>query len=99
MIKVNTAASRSHRMQARSQVKNEQYPTSNGTPEKKIKKEEKTPSKATSTRKGVTFDEGDNRPSKRMKVDHDEQVNQLFKASEDKLQATVRQKRLAFTMI
>ena len=34
-----------------------------------------------------------------MKVDHDEQVNQLFQASEVKVEATIRQKRLVFTLI
>ena len=77
MINVNggTAASRAARMAARGKdIKNE--PTS---PAKKapIKKEEKTPTKAAVPVKKPASNEEElgGRPSKRMKVDHEEQVS------------------------
>lgn len=65
----------------REAVKNEHGGNSpNG---KVIKDEDKgrTPSKS-SVRKAVHFQDGsaDKRPSKRMKIDHEEQVNELFAA-------------------
>jgi hypothetical protein len=71
VIKVHGSSTRANRSVAREVVKKEQSP--NG---KVIKDEDngKTPTKA-SARK-VTFAGDDNqRPSKRMKIDHDEQVN------------------------
>jgi len=45
------------------------------SPEKKVKREEKTPVKSTA-KKAMPDSEG--RPSKRMKIDHNEEVSELF---------------------
>jgi hypothetical protein len=72
-------------------IKNEDEPMS--SPAKKVKKEEKTPSKPSIKKpieKKMQVDEGDARPSKRMKIDHDEQVSQLFQAAAVSKESTLR---------
>lgn len=95
VVKVHTSSSRSQRMAHR--VKNEVQQS----PEKNVKKEEKSPAKKVpSTKKEKpSIDEADTRPSKRMKIDHEEQVSQLFKASADTSEINLKQKRLVFKLI
>lgn len=96
-MKKSNGASRAQRMAARQtkdvKMENATSPNKKAT----VKKEEKTPAKLPEPVKKQ--DEEDNRPTKRMKVDHDEQVSQLFQASEAKVEATIRQKRCVFTLI
>ncbi len=90
----NKAPSRADRMAARNAgVKNE--PPS---PSKKSAKKESPAKKSAAKQEPV--DESPSQPaSKRIKVDHEEQVNQLFQASAVKSEANLKQKRFVFKLV
>jgi len=82
MIHVQT--SRSKRAAANRDVKIENL-IQQATPSKKVKREDKTPLKSNVKKQQQEETEeskgSEKRPTKRMKIDHDEQVNQLFQQS------------------
>ena len=63
------------------------------------KKEEQTPPKQKPVKKSESVEEEQQPPSKRMKVDHEEQVSQLFQASTVKSDINLKQKRFVFKLI
>ena len=70
------------------------------SPAKKIKREDKTPVKS-SVKRPFQQEDSTGKPSKRMKVDHDEQVNQLFQGSQKivKSEVELAQKKYMYKLV
>lgn len=99
--KRSAAASRAQRMASRI---GGTVPPAPASPAKKNaavpKKEEKSPAKANGHSKKQEPEQQDSQPaSKRLKVDHDEQVSQLFQAAQVKNEANLKQKRFVFKLM
>jgi DNA replication licensing factor MCM3 len=96
---------RSDRMAARNGgMKDEPPSPKKGGQKPSVKREEPSPQKGSmrtraSPQKPPAADEDSQPPSKRMKVDHEEQVAQLFQASAVRSDADMKQKRFVFKLV
>jgi DNA replication licensing factor MCM3 len=90
------AASRAQRMAAR----NGNRPDLPASPAKKpsVKKEERSPQASKGAAAASSAKKDSEPPSKRLKVDHEEQVNQLFQAGKA-AEASLKQKRFVFKLV
>lgn len=97
----NKPSSRSERMAARNMKDEYQPPSPSKKPQ--VKKESQASPGKKSAAKSPGKQEPEESPSqpssKRVKLDHDEQVNQLFQASQVKSEANLKQKRFVFKLV
>ena len=106
VIKANARTTRAERYNQRYGAKG-QPPVAEPSPVKKAPEKKTPPKKVTTPQKGSSAKKDENseedeeirRPSKRMKIDHDEQVTQLFQAPTTKFEASFTQKAFAFKLL